>query len=153
MFVTIGGGPLNSPLARAIEEVVNAWAVHRGIVYKKAESEVLKRETAEMPQLPPWVEFFLTFDVDYRKRRLHFLIEGQNRLYRLLDEERFPGLDPAVVDRLKREFYLRLDVLRQREEATAFSATIHALVGKLFPNELSAAKTRDIASYARQFIA
>jgi len=153
MFVTIGGGPLNSPLARAIEEVVNAWAVHRGIVYKKAESEVLKRETAEMPQLPPWVEFFLTFDVDYRKRRLHFLIEGQNRLYRLLDEERFPGLDPAVVDRLKREFYLRLDVLRQREEATAFSATIHALVGKLFPNELSAAETRDIASYARQFIA
>jgi patatin-related protein len=85
MFVKIGGRPLNSPLARAIEEVVNAWAVDRGIVYKKAESEVLKRESAEVSQLPPWVEFFLTFDVDYRKRRLHFLIEGQNRLYRLLD--------------------------------------------------------------------
>jgi len=153
MFVTIGGGPLNSPLARAIEETVNAWAVHRGIVYKKAESEVLKRESAEIPQLPPWVEFFLTFDVDYRKRRLHFLIEGQNRLYRLLDEERFPGLDPAVVDRLKRELYLRLDVLHQREQTKAFSPRIHSLVGKLFPNELSAAETRDIASYARQFIA
>jgi patatin-related protein len=153
MFVKIGGGPLNSPLARAIEEVVNAWAIHRGIVYTKAESEVLKRESAEIPQLPPWVEFFLTFDVDYRKRRLHFLIEGQNRLYRLLDEQRFPGLDPAVVDRLKREFYLRLDVLRQREEVKAFSSTIHSLVAKLVPNELSAAQTRDIASYARQYIA
>jgi patatin-related protein len=153
MFVTIAGGPLNSPLAHAIEEIVNAWAVHRGIVYKKAESEVLKRESAEIPHLPTWVEFFLTFDVDYRKRRLHFLIEGQNRLYRLLDEERFPGLDPAVVDRLKREFYLLLDVLHQREEIKAFSPGIHSLVAKLFPHELSAAEARDIASYARQFIA
>jgi patatin-related protein len=153
MFVKIRGRPLNSPLARAIEEVVNAWVVHRGIVYQKAESEVLKRESAEIPHLPPWVEFFLTFDVDYRKRRLHFLIEGQNRLYRLLDEQRFPGLDPAVVDRLKREFYLRLDVLDQREQMKAFSPRIHSLVAKLFPNELSAAETRDIASYARHFIA
>jgi patatin-related protein len=153
MFVKIGGGPPDSPLARAIEEIVNAWAVHRGIVYTRAESEVLKRESAEAPQLPPWVEFFLTFDVDYRKRRLHFLIEGQNRLYRLLDEQRFPGLDPAVVDRLKREFYLRLDVLRQREQVKAFSPGIRSLVAKLFPKELSAAETRDIASYAREFIA
>src|SRR5260370_1095548 len=153
MFVSIGGGPLNSPLARAIEEVVNAWVVHRGIVYQKAESEVLKRESAEVLQLPPWAEFFLTFDVDYRKRRLHFLIAGQNRLYRLLDEEWFPGLDPAVVDRLKREFYLRLDVLHQREEAKAFSPRIESLVAKVFTNELLGAETRDIASYARQFIA
>jgi len=35
----------------------------------------------------------------------------------------------------------------------AFSARIHSLVAKLFPNELSTAETRDIASYARQFIA
>jgi patatin-related protein len=153
MLVKVGGRPLHSPPARAIEEVVNAWAVHRGIVYQKAESEVLKRESAEVPQLPPWVEFFLTFDVDYRKRRLHFLIEGQNRIYRLLDEERFPGLDPVVVDRLKREFYLRLDVLHQREEVKAFSPAIHSLVAKLFPDEVPAAKLGDIASNARQFIA
>ena len=51
------------------------------------------------PRLPRWVEFFLAFYVEYRRRRLHFLIEGQNRLYRLIDEGRFPGLDPVVVDR------------------------------------------------------
>ena len=153
MIMTIGGGPLNSPLARAIEEIVNAWAIHRGIVYKKAESEALKHEAAAIPRLPPWVEFFLAFDVDYRKRRLHFLIEGQNRLYRLLDEERFPGLDPAVVDRLKREFYLRLDVLQQCEEAKFFSSRIHSLAEKLFQSVSSAAETRDLASYARRFVA
>lgn len=153
MIMTIGGEPVNSPLARAIEEVVNAWAIHRGIVYKKAESEALKHEAAELPRLPPWVEFFLAFDVDYRKRRLHFLIEGQNRLYRLLDEARFPGLDPAVVDRLKREFYLRLDVLQQCEEPKFFSSRIHSLVEKLFRNMPSAAEAKDLASDARRFVA
>lgn len=153
LIMMIGGGPPNSPHARAIEEVVNAWAVHRGIVYKKAESEALKHEAAAMLRLPPWVEFFLTFDVDYRKRRLHFLIEGQNRLYRLLDEERFPGLDPAVVDRLKRDFYLRLDVLTQHEEAKFFSSRVHSLAEKLFHNVPSMAEARDLASYARQFVA
>lgn len=153
MFVTVGGADPNSPLAAAIEEVVNAWAVHHGIVYKKAGSEALKRESAQMPELPPWIEFFLAFDVDYRKRRLHFLIEGQNRLYRLVDEERFPGLDPAVVDRLKRELYLRLDALHQCEDAKAFSPRIHSLAARLFGDELSAAEIRDAAAYARQFIA
>ena len=153
MIMTIGREPLNSPVALAVEEVVNAWAIHRGIVYKNAESEALKHEAAEMPRLSPWVEFFLAFDVDYRKRRLHFLIEGQNRLYRLLDEERFPGLDPAVVDRLKREFYLRLDVLQQCEEAKFFSSRIHSLVEKLFWSIPSAAEVKDIASYARRLVA
>jgi len=153
LIMTIGGAHLRSPLARAIEEIVNTWATRRGIVYKKAESAALKRETTAVPQLPPWAKFFLAFDVEYRKRRLHFLIEGQNRLYRLLDEERFPGLNPAVVDRLKREFYLRLDVLRRREEAKFFSPQIHALVAKLFPSEPSAAEAKDLASYARRFVA
>ena len=153
MIMMIGGGPANSPHARAVEEVVNAWAIHRGIVYKKAESEALKHEAAAIPRLPRWIEFFLTFDVDYRKRRLHFLIEGQNRLYRLLDEMRFPGLDPAVVDRLKRDFYLRLDVLTQHEEAKFFSSRVHSLAEKLFHNVPSIAEARDLASYARQFVA
>ncbi len=153
MIVTIGGGSLNSPFARAIEEIVNAWAIHRGIVYKTAESKALKHETAAIPRLPAWVEFFLAFDVDYRKRRLHFLIEGQNRLYRLLDDERFPGLDPAVVDRLKREFYLRLDVLQQYEDPKFFSSQIHSFVEKLCRDVTSAAEAKNLASYASRFVA
>jgi len=153
MIVTIGGEPSNSPLARAIEEIVNAWAIARGIVYRKVESAALTHEAAEEARLPPWIEFFLAFDVDYRKRRLQFLIEGQNRLYRLLDEGRFPGLDPAVVDRLKREFYLRLDILQQSEETKFFSPGVHSLVEKLFHGVAAAAEARDVAAYARAFAA
>ena len=153
MIAMIGGMPANSPLARAVEEIINAWTVHRGIVYRKAESEALKHEATALPRLPLWIEFFLAFDVDYRKRRLHFLIEGQNRLYRLLDEGRFPGLDPVVVDQLKRELYLRLDVLQQCEEPKFFSASVHALVEKLSQNAPSAAEARDLAAYARGIVA
>ena len=153
MIGTIGGVPPVSPLARAAEEIVNAWAVHRGIAYQKAGSHVLKHEAAAHPELPLWIEFLLAFDVDYRRRRLHFLIEGQNRLYRLLDEGQFPGLDPAVVDRLKRDFYLRLDVLQQCEEPGFFSPDIHALVEKLFRQPPSAADIRDLPAYAERFVA
>jgi patatin-related protein len=149
----IGGAPENSPFAHALEEIISAWMTRRGIIYSKAESEALKHEAAAAPRLPLWIEFFLAFDVDYRKRRLHFLIEGQNRLYRLLDEGHFPGHNPAVVDRLKREFYLRVDVLQQYEEPKFFSPRIHALVETLSQHAPSAAETRDLAAYARRIVA
>ncbi|MGH6672084.1 MAG: patatin-like protein [Xanthobacteraceae bacterium] len=149
----IGGAPASSPLARAMEEIVNAWAIQRDIVYSQSESEVLKHEAATLHRLPLWIEFLLSFDVDYRRRRLHFLIEGQNRLYRLIDDGRFPGLDPVVVDRLKRELYLRLDVLQQCEEPRFFSATVHALAEKLFHYAPSAADAKDLAAYARRVVA
>jgi patatin-related protein len=152
-LLRLGGEPANSPLTRLVEEIVNAWAAYRGIVYKKAESQPLKHEAAQAPQLPRWVEFFLAFDVDYRKRRLHFLIEGQNRLYRLLDENRFPGLEPAVVDRLKRELYLRLDALQRYEEPGFFSAEVHSLAEKLFRTVVATADAKHPAASARRLIA
>jgi len=150
-IMTIGGVPPNSPRARAIEEIVNAWTIYRGVVYEKADSDVLKHEAAQQTELPLWIKFFLAFDVDYRKRRLHFLIEGQNRLYRLLDEQRFPGLDPAVVDRLKRDFYLRLDVLQRYDEPEFYSPVIHSLVEKLVRGAPLAAEPKDVAGYVRRF--
>lgn len=154
MIMTLVGAQDNSPLARASEEIVNAWAIRRGIVYSKAESEALTHESAATLRLPPWIQFFLKFDVDYRKRRLHFLIDGQNRLYRLLDEGRFPGLDPIVVDRLKREFYLRLEALQRCEEPKFFfSGSAHALAEKLFQRPPTVAETKDLAAYAREVVA
>jgi hypothetical protein len=175
MIMKLGGHATFTPLAGAIEQVVDVWAETRGIVYRKAGSEVLKRESSstldlrsfveffrafrkpapEAPrhELPPWAGFLLTFDVDYRRRRLHFLIEGQNRLYRLIDEERLPGVAPAAVDRLKREFYRRLDVLNRCEERAAFSSEVLVLAARLFPEELPAEDTRDVGAWARRFAA
>lgn len=151
LIMICGGEPLNSPLARLIEEIVDAWTIQRGVIYKETESETLKHGTA-MPRLPSWVEFVLLFDVEYRRRRLHFLIEGQNRLYRLLDQDHFPGLQPGIVDRLKREFYLQLDVLQQCEETKFFSPGVRALARQLLESIPSPSEIRSPATYAYQFV-
>jgi hypothetical protein len=107
-------------------------------------------ETAE--HLPAWVKYLLAFDVKYRIRRMHFLITGQNRLYQLIDQDRFAGLDPFVVDRLKREFYRRLDELRCRETADFYSREARELAADVFPAAPSGAEIKHLEAYAAQFV-
>ncbi|MGH6980762.1 MAG: patatin-like protein [Stellaceae bacterium] len=110
--------PAASREARAIGEIADLWARRAGPSYG-AEHR--------------WVDFLLAFDLDYRKRRLYFLIQGQNRLYGMLDEKA-PGNAAAAtsVDRLKREFYRSLDGLRRREAPGFFSNAVHAAARGLF---------------------
>ena len=128
LIVKLRGVPAQSPLSRVVAEIIDAWALRKGIVYERADSEALEFDGQSAEHLPGWVSYLLAFDVKYRERRLHFLIEGQNRLYDMLDQARFAGLDPAVVDRLKREFYGRLDALRRRDNASLLQRGHAALV-------------------------
>jgi len=112
--------------------------VRKGIVFESAERGGLEFEAQDPGTLPPWVNYLMAFDVKYRQRRLQFLIEGQNRLYELIDQERFSGFDPQVVDRLKRPLYDRLDQLRRRENADFYSADVRKLVAETFPEAPSA---------------
>jgi patatin-related protein len=152
LIVKLRGAPAQSPLARVVAEIIDAWALHKGIVYERIDSAALEFELPTATQLPSWVKYLLTFDVKYRERRLHFLIEGQNRLYDMLDQERFRGLDPQVVDRLKREFYSRLDALRRRDTAAYYSAEVRNLVAELFPAVPSASEVRNLQGYAHAFV-
>jgi hypothetical protein len=135
-----------------VAEIIDAWAVHKEIVYEGADRDVLEFETQTGGSSPPWVNYLLAFDVKYRERRLHFLIEGQNRLYQLIGEERFEGFDPQIVDRLKRQFYDRLDALRRRESADFYSDEARALVAEIFPSAPSAGQVKHIKSYANAFV-
>ena len=148
LIVKLRGVPTQSPLSRVVAEIVDAWAVRKGIVYERADSEALEFETQTAANLPDWVKFLLAFDVKYRERRLHFLIEGQNRLYQLIGQDRFAGLDPPVVDRLKRDFYGRLDALRRRQDAIFFSRQVRELVADIFPAAPSADEVKHLQSYA-----
>jgi patatin-related protein len=153
LIVKLRGVPAQSPLSRVVAEIIDAWAIRKGIVYERGGSEALEFETPTAARIPGWMKYLLAFDVKYRERRLHFLIEGQNRLYGLLDEERFRGLDPRVVDRLKREFYSRLDALRRRDNPNYYSAETRKLVTEIFPAVPSAGEVRDLQSYAQSFVA
>jgi patatin-related protein len=152
LIVKLRGIPAQSPLSRVVAEIIDAWAIRKGIVYERSGSEALEFETSTAAQVPGWMKYLLAFDVKYRERRLHFLIEGQNRLYGLLDDERFRGLDPVVVDRLKREFYGRLDALRRRDNPDYYSAGTRKLVAEIFPAVPSAGEVRDLQGYAQSFV-
>ncbi len=152
LIVKLRGVPAQSPLSRVVAEIIDAWAVRKGIVYERADSEALEFETQTVDHLPPWVKYLLAFDVKYRERRLHFLIEGQNRLYQLIGQDRFAGLDPFVVDRLKRAFYGRLDSLRRRERADFYSREVRDLVADIFPAAPSAGEIKHLDSYAKSFV-
>jgi patatin-related protein len=152
LIAAMRGAPPRSPLARVIADIIDAWAVHAGIVYSEAESHAMRGETPAGGQLPAWARFLLAFDVDYRKRRLNFLIEGQNRLYQMVDHARFAGLDPAVIDGLKRDFYACLDVVQRREEVRFFDSATRDLVDEIFALAPSSADARDLRRFARHFV-
>jgi patatin-related protein len=153
LIVKLRGVPTQSPMSRVVAEIIDAWALAKGIVYERADSEALEFETQTTDRVPAWVKYLLAFDVKYRERRLHFLIEGQNRLYQLIGQDRFAGLDPVMVDRLKREFYGRLDALRQREDPAFYSREVRDLVADIFPSAPSAGEIRHLADYARAVVA
>ncbi len=147
------GVPAQSPFARAIAEIIDAWAIVSGTVYDTERHQAMHLETATAAQqVPRWVKFLLAFDVDYRKRRLHFMIEGQNRLYQVFDQPHFQGFDRAVVDRLKRSFYDGLDVLNRREDIAAFEPSTCDLVEGLFPTAPAPGDAEDLSRYAHQFV-
>ncbi len=152
LIVKLRGVPAPSPLSRVVAEIIDAWAARHGLMYEEVESGTLQGETPTIDTLPRWAKFLLAFDIGYRERRLHFLIEGQNRLYAMLDQAGFDGLDPLVVDRLKRELYARLDALRLRENPQFYSAATRELVTEMFPADPSAGEIKHMADFANQFV-
>jgi patatin-related protein len=150
LIMDIRGVHPHSPFARAIAEVVDAWAAGAGVTYAPAQERAA--DAAGAANRPPgWVAFLLALDVDYRRRRLHFLIEGQNRLYQMLGAPGFENLDPAAVDGLKRWFYDCVDALDKRVAAAADDAETRNLVEGIFCAAPAPAEVKDIAAYARAF--
>lgn len=152
LIVKLRGVPERSPLARVVAEIIDAWAVRKGVVFESDETRALEFETAVNGDMPVWVRYLLAFDVKYRERRLHFMIEGQNRLYEDIDQARYNGLDPIVVDRLKRAFYARLDALRRKDRADYYSSSVYRLVHDIIPEEPTPDEMRHLHDYASAFV-
>ncbi len=57
-----------------------------------------------------------------------------------------------MVDRLKREFYARLDALRRRDSAGYYSGEVHALVMDIIPEAPSTEEARNLHAYAEAFV-
>jgi len=130
LIATLCGAEPRSRMQRGIAAALDAWAANTGIIADGADYET--GPGSDGADLSPAARFLLAFDVEYRKRRLIFMIEGQNRLYQLIDDEHFTGLDPLVVDRLKRDFHACLDALNRRYVPEVFDAATRDLALKIF---------------------
>ncbi|HEY7246668.1 MAG TPA: patatin-like protein [Xanthobacteraceae bacterium] len=152
LILKLRGAPPHSPQSRVVAEIIDAWALRKQIVYQEADREALEFEIDGEDGRPPWVDYLLAFDVKYRVRRLQFLIEGQNRLYQLIGQKRFTAFDPRVVDRLKREFFDRLDALRRREEADFYSEDARRLASEILPILPAPDEIRHVKTYAEKLV-
>jgi hypothetical protein len=151
MLVQLRDVPKKSPNAKAISEIVDAWAKSRNLDYNPSETAALQQPSAG-GKLPPWVNFLLSFDAQYRERRLHFLIEGQNRLYQGLDADKYPGLSPLAVDKLKRSFYAKLDEIRSRQQMPGFSQATRDMARRLFAATPTQEEAKRLPEYAEAFV-
>lgn len=138
--------------AQAITSIVDAWAVRCGVVYDGTHAGGAAAPGGP-DTMPAWIKFLLAFDVEYRKRRLSFLIQGQNRLYALLgawseDAERI-----AEIDALKRGFYQCLDRLRRYDKPDYFSTDLRERVEKLFAACLAEIHSGSTAVFPELFAA
>src|SRR5262249_2690561 len=147
LIVTACDVPENSPLAHVIAAVVETWATRHGFDYDPSAWETPLPESAKSQPVPRFAQFLQSFDVKYRERRLNFLIEGQNRLYELLDCDDYRGLDPGVVDRLKGAFYARLDDVRARQTNPNLGPGTQEVARTLFGEQPSADEIRELDAY------
>ncbi|MCC7347503.1 MAG: DUF3376 domain-containing protein, partial [Variibacter sp.] len=154
VIMDIRGVQPDSPFARAIAEIIDVWAVAAGVNYEPTnDPSTLAGAATGSTDVPKWVDFLLAFDVDYRKRRLQFLIEGQNRLYQQLGAEGFEELDAAAVDQLKRIFYGLTEALETRVAAGGLDTAVNDMVEDIFRAGPSPGEAREIAAYAQAFVA
>ena len=147
------GVPEQSQFARMIAEIVDAWAIEAGVIYSPRHVMGEGWETVATPEgLPRWAKLLLDFDVDYRRRRLHFMIEGLNRLYQLAGKVPFADQNWRAIDQLKRRFYNCLEDLNRRTDVAAFDPPVRDLVEELFRSAPAATDAEKLRAYARAFV-
>ena len=149
VMTSICGLRERSPEAQGLEAIVDAWAERRGIVYSE-DGTNLSGNRCATGKPAPWIEFLHAFDVEFRKRRLNFLIQGQNRLYAALGTET-SGDAGRQIQALKRDLYRCLDDLRRYENPEFYlgvtCAELQALFGAAPPIDERPGLTR----YAQDF--
>jgi patatin-related protein len=146
LIASICGMHEDSAEARAVDAVVAAWMQRRDIVYRDEPPNDDERTA------PAWIHFLRAFDIEFRKRRLAFLIQGLNRLYATLAaDEADQGW--RQIDDLKRDLYQRLDQLRQHESSELYSPATCEELRAILSAPLTTQQIGTLEQYAEAFAA
>ncbi|MDA0338934.1 MAG: patatin-like protein [Proteobacteria bacterium] len=125
--------PPGSARAQFVIDAIEAWAMARGAVLQGTWTP----ETGTLQKSPPpWVRLLRGFDLDFRRRRVRFVISGLNALYGRLGSTDFADLSAYRLDYLKTQLYEVLDGLRMREGTAPVSLEAAARARELFSQAL-----------------
>ncbi|MEQ8327163.1 MAG: patatin-like protein [Parvibaculum sp.] len=94
----------------ALSRAVETWAKENGIF--PVQWAVHAAEGTEPSKEDAWVRFLREFDVNFRVRRLRFVIRRLNELYQNIDAAENPDYDPDVLDDFKASLYRNLERLQ-----------------------------------------
>jgi patatin-related protein len=115
-----------SPIGTRLADEIRTWANRRGAIPPDGSLSM-----AGVSQPRQWIDFLLDFDVEFRRRRLSFVMRGLNLLYSRLEEPTFVAVRPHHVDGLKRLLQAPLNSLRKPEFAHFASPKLRARVAAL----------------------
>jgi patatin-related protein len=151
LIATVCGHAPNSPRARWVAAVLEIWARQEGI--ERRDYPIPPGATSEA-ELPLPMTFLVNLNLDYRYRRLYFVIHTVNRFYPRLGDPKFRGVTSGTLDIFKRAVYGCLERLRAREGADFLSSqcciTIRALFQRQDPEDMRPETLPDAGTFVQQ---
>jgi patatin-related protein len=115
-----------SPLRTRFADEILTWASRRGAIPPEGSLSM-----AGGSQVQLWIDFLLHFDVEFRRRRLSFVMRGLNLLYSRLEEASFKEVKPGQIDDLKSRFQAPLGRLRGLQAGDFAGAALRTRVEAL----------------------
>ena len=129
----------DSDAGARIAAALDGWARASG-VYPEAIALPRRPLWRRAVELPEWAEFLRSFDRDFRRGRLRFVIQSLNRLYAELGDIRFSGVSAERLDAIKTRFYETFETIRtvspgQDAGVAAVAEATAALVQAVFAGD------------------
>ncbi|MFC7334797.1 patatin-like protein [Rhodocista pekingensis] len=113
-----------------LRRALDAWAAARGISADATGDGAAGGGSDAAGAEPPWVGFLRDFDVEFRRRRLRFVVREVNRLYGLAGDGGFAETRPQDLDELKSALYGTLEGLHALAEGLPLGPEERALAAR-----------------------
>ncbi len=123
------GYAADSPQAEWIGAVLHAWARRHDILLFEY---TIPENAASEAELLPCMRFVVAFNLAYRARRLHFVVEAVNGLYARVDDPQFCGASSSVLDHVKGRLYRCLETVRVYGNAEFLEADTIGRIRRVF---------------------
>lgn len=151
LVATVCGYAASSPQAHWVAAALETWAHRQGII--RRDYDIPPGATRES-DLPLPMTFLVSLNLDYRYRRLYFVIHTINRFYPRLADAEFRGVTSGTLDVFKREVYACLEALEARERAQFLSpescVAIRGLFARQGSEDLAAKELPDAETFVAQ---